>query len=412
MWMVTQLALRQRHAKQQALLISSNNGWTPGEETFTHFTTPVFSLSFQNGNTTLESRAHRLKIRGDPLTILENFLSQGYYAVGYLGYEFFRYIELGFTPDPRKDGIELPDAYFLFFDEATQGKIDEYQGEPEERADLNKKIAPRPNMTKSTYMRMVDRARSYIAQGDIYQVNLSQRFEIPFRIPVHGFIIELYKSQPVPFACYLDFGRFQLVSGSMELFLRKRGRQLVTRPIKGTRRRGLTREEDEALRSELLWSEKERAENLMIVDLMRNDLGRICEFGSVQVNRLFEIEAYSTLYQMVSEVEGKLRDRVTVGDILRATFPPGSVTGAPKRRAMEIIDELEPHLRGPYCGAIGIFEPSGDFTLSVAIRVLVVERGRGAFWVGSGIVWDSVPEREYEETLIKSHAMLKTLRGR
>jgi anthranilate/para-aminobenzoate synthase component I len=195
----------------------------------------------------------------------------------------------------------------------------------------------------------------------------------------------------------------------MELFLRKSGRRITSRPIKGTRRRGRDGKEDERLRRELLESEKERAENLMIVDLMRNDLGRVCEFGSVRVKNLFEIEPYSTLYQMVSEVDGKLRDGVTVGEIIRNTFPPGSVTGAPKRRAMEIIDELEPHLRGPYCGAIGLFMPNGDFTLSVAIRVLAALGDMGTFWVGGGIMWDSVPELEHEETLVKAQAMMKAL---
>jgi anthranilate/para-aminobenzoate synthase component I len=196
----------------------------------------------------------------------------------------------------------------------------------------------------------------------------------------------------------------------MELFLQKRGRQIVTRPIKGTRRRGLDEQEDEALRNELLESAKERAENLMIVDLMRNDLGRVCEFGSVRVNKLFSVEPYLTLFQMVSEVEGRLREDASLDQIIRATFPPGSVTGAPKRRAMEIIDELEPHMRGPYCGAIGFFRPDGDFTLSVAIRVLAASHGKGVFWVGGGIMWDSNPELEYEETLIKAEAMMRALR--
>jgi anthranilate/para-aminobenzoate synthase component I len=183
----------------------------------------------------------------------------------------------------------------------------------------------------------------------------------------------------------------------------------VTRPIKGTLRRGKNRAEDGKLKKELLESEKERAENLMIVDLMRNDLSRVCETGSIRVNKLFEIERYTTLYQMVSEVEGKLRDGATVKDVIRSTFPPGSVTGAPKVRAMEIIDELEPHLRGPYCGTICFFKPNGDFTLSVAIRVLSASRGIGNFWVGGGITWGSVPENEYEETLVKAQAMMKAL---
>ena len=408
--MTSQFNSHPRQAERQALLLSSKDGWAPGEGTFIHFIKPAFTLSIQNGVTTLESRTRKLKLNDDPLAILENFLDQDYFAVGYLGYEFFRYLERDFAPNPRKDGVLFPDACFLFFeDDAARGKVDEWRGEIEKRTSSRKAPDPHPNMTKSNFTRMVERAREYIAKGDIYQVNLSQRFDVPFDIPPQLFLAKLYEVQPVPFACCMDFGEFQLLSGSMELFLRRTGRRLVTRPIKGTRKRGATAEEDNALREELLASEKERAENLMIADLMRNDIGRVCEYGSVRINKLFEIEPYSTLHQMVSEVEGTLREGVTINSIIRNTFPPGSITGAPKRRAMEIIDELEPHLRGPYCGAIGIFEPSGDFTLSVAIRVFVSSLGKGTFWVGGGIMWDSVPEREYEETLIKAQAIMKAL---
>ncbi len=408
--MTSQFTSHPRQAERQALLLSSKDGWAPGEGTFIHFTKPAFTLSIQNGVTTLESRTRKLKLNDDPLAILENFLDQDYFAVGYLGYEFFRYIEQGFAPNPRKDGTLFPDSCFLFFeDDAARGKIDEWRGEIKKRTSSRKAPDPHPNMTKSNFMRMVERAREYIAKGDIYQVNLSQRFDVPFDIPPQLFLAKLYEVQPVPFACCMDFGEFQLLSGSMELFLRRTGRRLVTRPIKGTRKRGATAEEDKALREELLASEKERAENLMIADLMRNDIGRVCEYGSVRINKLFEIEPYSTLHQMVSEVEGTLREGATINSIIRNTFPPGSITGAPKRRAMEIIDELEPHLRGPYCGAIGIFKPSGDFTLSVAIRVFVSSQGKGTFWVGGGIMWDSVPEQEYEETLIKAQAIMKAL---
>jgi aminodeoxychorismate synthase component I len=298
----------------------------------------------------------------------------------------------------------------MFFEkgEMHEEKLDGWL-DSAETANVHAKHLFRSNMTEASFIQMVERARHYIAKGDIYQANLSQRFEVPFEISPEQFMSKLYRTQPTPFACCLDFGEFQLLSGSMELFLRKTGRKLVTRPIKGTRKRGENKAEDEKLRKELLESEKERAENLMIVDLMRNDLSRVCETGSVRVNKLFEIERYTTLYQMVSEVEGKLRDGVTVKDIIQNTFPPGSVTGAPKVRAMEIIDELEPHLRGPYCGAICFFKPNGDFALSVAIRVLAASGGIGNFWVGGGITWGSVPEKEYEETLVKARAMMKAL---
>lgn len=408
----TPITPHQKSSQKRVLLLNSGEGWSTGENKCTRFENPIFSLRVQNGNIVLETRGDRFKKEGNPLDILETFLNKGYYAVGYFGYEFFKFIKRDFAPSSHKNGAGLPEVYFLFFDEYEQEKVDEPRRNPNTKIGTDDEINLHPNMTKSKYIDMIDRARSYIAQGDIYQVNLSQRFKFPLKVPAQNFLFRLFNEQPVPFACYLDFGKFQLVSGSMELFLRKNGRKIITRPIKGTRKRGLTRKGDENLRSELFESEKERAENLMIVDLMRNDLGRICEFGSVQVNELFKIEAYATLYQMVSEVAGRLRDETTTADILRATFPPGSVTGAPKRRAMEIIDELEPHLRGPYCGAIGIFEPSGDFELSVAIRVLASVGGKGTYWAGGGIVWDSVPDQEYEEILIKSRATMKTLNRR
>jgi anthranilate/para-aminobenzoate synthase component I len=195
----------------------------------------------------------------------------------------------------------------------------------------------------------------------------------------------------------------------MELFLRKSGNKLVTNPIKGTIKRGITDEIDTILKAKLISSAKERAENLMIVDLMRNDLGRVCRIGSVKVNKLFEVETYATLHQMVSEVEGTVDENIKASQIVRSVFPPGSVTGAPKKRTLEVIDELEPHLRGPYCGTIGVFYPNGDFTLSVAIRIALTRLGKATFFVGGGIVWDSDPEKEYDETILKSEAIIKAM---
>ncbi len=409
--MIPKLRHLQRQAKGRATLISSEDGWTSDEGSVLLLENPNLSLTFRNGAAVLESGTHRLGRGDNPLAMIEETLSKGYIAVGYFGYEFFRFLQPDFPLGQEKNGFVFPDASFLFFDEnkLQEKKLDEWLDGLKTVDSTQPNHLPRPNMTKTKFVRIVERARQYIAKGDIYQVNLSQRFEIPLKIPPEPFLAKLYQAQPVPFACCLDFGEFQLLSGSMELFLRKSGRQLTTKPIKGTRKRGRDEQEDRKLQRELLESDKERAENLMIVDLMRNDLGRVCEFGSVRVNNLFKIESYSTLYQMVSEVNGKLRDGVTVEDIIRNTFPPGSVTGAPKQRAMEIIDELEPHLRSPYCGAIGLFMPNGDFTLSVAIRVLAASKGVGTFWVGGGIMWDSVPEFEYEETLIKAQAMMRAL---
>ncbi len=385
----------------RATLFSSKNGWFRGEDMFAEFTDPLFTLTLQKDGAALKTRKSVKKIRGDPLAIFEDFLKKGYFAVGYFGYEFFEKTGGDFGQEHRKNGVEMPPACFMFFEAPdARGKI---CGLASGRGSKSSGSAPRPNMEKSEFLMMVKAVRKYIELGDVYQVNLSQRFDLPFSMEPQELLSRLYEEQPVPFACSLDFGEFSVVSGSMELFLRKKGDRVVTRPIKGTRPRGRGNKKD------LLGSEKERAENLMIVDLMRNDLGRVCDFGSVRVNRLFEIEPYSTLYQMVSEVEGRLREGVGVAEIIKATFPPGSVTGAPKRRAMEIINELEPHLRGPYCGVIGFFEPGGDFTLSVAIRVLAASGNIGHLWVGGGITWGSVPELEYDETLVKARAMMSAL---
>lgn len=333
---------------------------------------------------------------------IEEAMNEGCWVIGYFGYECMRHT-LGVVPRRRKEQRFLPEAAFMFFNSEPK---------PCSLADCPPTDvieAPKPNMNRVDFLRMVEKAKHYIAAGDIYQVNLSQRFDAYVDGDASHLFRKLYKVQPTPFACFLDFSDFQLLSGSMELFLQRRGTSLVTRPIKGTRPRGATRLDDLRLRRELWESEKDRAENVMIVDLMRNDLGRVCEYGSICVSKLFEVEAYRTLYQMVSEIEGTIREEKSLADILKATFPPGSVTGAPKRRAVEIIDELEPHFRGPYCGAIALFRPGGDFNLSVAIRVVGVCDGLARFWVGGGITWGSDPEEEYQETLVKAKAIMRAM---
>lgn len=393
---------------QSVLLQSSNESWGEGKSCL--YRNPDFSLLCKNNKAILTMENKKIDTRRNPLQILESFLNQGYTAVGYIGYEFFGKIPHFFDPSKHKEGFDLPDAHFLLFDEEKEKKetkIPRDNGQWQGSEQKN----PNSNMNRSEYIEMVEKARSYIKQGDIFQVNLSQRFEVPFKAHAREFLTQLYDEQPVPFACHLDFGSYHLVSGSMELFLKKRGNKITTRPIKGTRPRKPGKEKDREMINELKTNRKEKAENIMIVDLMRNDLGRICRFGSVEVKDLLKIETYSTLHQMVSEVKGRLRDDLKTRDIIEATFPPGSVTGAPKHRSMEIIDELEPHRRGPYCGAIGIFRPSGDLTLSVAIRIITIKEDKANFWMGGGVVWDSIPEKEYEETLTKAKATINALRG-
>ena len=394
-----------------AAFLDSGNGWLgePGREGSIIFAKPRIKIIAENKLVTINNDKQMLTMSRNPLQVLESYIGEGYIAVGYIGYEYGAVTEDGFSRKREKAGRKLPDLAFLLYRPEdmtiTGGGEPAAVRQPLQGAALE--IAS--NMDCTEYVRIVERAKRYIESGDIYQVNLSRRFEVEGRVDADALFRRLFHVQHVPFGSYIDFGDFQLVSGSMELFLRKRGRALTTCPIKGTRSRGHSREEDTIKKAELLRSDKERAENLMIVDLMRNDLSRVCRKGSVKVGRLFDVETYATLHQLVSEVEGEVGEGEGVSSILGKVFPPGSVTGAPKKRALEIIDELEPHYRGPYCGALGIFYPDGDFTLSVGIRTAVVEPERTTFWTGGGIVWDSDPEAEFLETTLKSKAMTKAL---
>nr|MCU0706479.1 aminodeoxychorismate synthase component I [Fimbriiglobus sp.] len=267
------------------------------------------------------------------------------------------------------------------------------------------------NFSRDGYIDAVRRAVEYVHAGDVFQVNLSQRLLAPLTehpLELYG---RLRQTSPSPFGCYLDLGDFQILSSSPERFLQlSADGEVSTRPIKGTRPRGKTPAEDAELLHDLTTNPKDRAENVMIVDLLRNDLGRVCEFGSVTVPKVCEVESFRHVHHLVSEVRGKLRPGLTAFDLLRASFPGGSVTGAPKVRAMEIIAELEPTARGPYCGSIGWIGFDGAMDTNILIRTLTAGRGWLQFPVGGGIVADSDPATEYEETLHKAAGMLRALR--
>jgi para-aminobenzoate synthetase component 1 len=266
------------------------------------------------------------------------------------------------------------------------------------------------NFDRDGYLKVVQRAIDYIHAGDCFQVNLAQRLVTPQRLSSLETYLRLREKNPSPFAAYADLGQFQIISASPELFLRVSDRgEVETRPIKGTRPRGRTEADDRANAADLLASTKDRAENVMIVDLLRNDLGRVCDFGSVRVEEVCRLETYPTVHHLVSVVRGRLPARRTALDLLQASFPGGSVTGAPKVRAMEIIAELEPHARGPYCGSLGYVSFSGAMETSILIRTMTAGRGWLQFPVGGGIVADSDPKREYEETLHKAAGMLRVL---
>jgi para-aminobenzoate synthetase component 1 len=366
-------------------------------------------------------------------------------VAGLLGYGLGRAIER--LPEPECDEFALPDLavgvydWVVTFDHARNRAWIVSRGEAAEQTvqsllDALRRPAPplapvkeQPvaigprrwpvenreqvvsNFTRSEYESAVARVIEYVRAGDVFQVNLSQRLLTPLAEHPLDLYGRLRACNPAPFGAYFDLGDFAIASASPERFLAlSPDGGISTRPIKGTRRRGFNPAEDFALRDDLQASEKDQAENLMIVDLLRNDLGRVCEYGSVRVERLFEPESYATVHHLVSEVRGQLRPGLGPIDLLRATFPGGSVTGAPKIRAMEIIAELERVARGPYCGSLGWIGFDGAMDTSILIRTMTCGRGWVQFPVGGGIVADSDPAREFEETLHKAEGMFRALK--
>lgn len=319
--------------------------------------------------------------------------------VGFLSYDLGQRLdEMGIAPTPS------PLPLYAFAECASA----EGEGAGAPPAHVLRPAPLQRDFTRARYMATVQRCKDYIAAGDIFQVNLSQRFTAGLVDQPWVIYQRLSARYPAIYGAFLDFGSYALICNSPELFLRitplpDGRRKIITRPIKGTR--PLLPGRDIELRD----SVKDQAELHMIVDLERNDLGRVCEIGSVKVSQPRTIEAHPTVYHGVATVEGVLRPEITLVDLLRATFPGGSVTGAPKIRAMQIIDELEPVPRGPYCGAIGQLLPDGGLELSLAIRTMIVRDGLAHVHVGGGIVADSDPAEEYEETLVKARAMFEAL---
>jgi anthranilate synthase component 1 len=267
--------------------------------------------------------------------------------------------------------------------------------------------APVSNTPEPDFLAMVERAQEYIRAGDIFQVVLSQRFSAPFDLPPFSLYRALRRVNPAPFLCYLDFGTFQIVCSSPEILVRVRDGKVTIRPIAGTRWRGETIAQDEALAAELLADPKERAEHLMLLDLGRNDVGRVAETGTVEVTEQFAIERYSHVMHIVSNVDGRLDSRHDVIDALAAGFPAGTVSGAPKVRAMEIIDELEIDKRGVYGGCIGYFGASGEMDTCIVLRTSVIKDGHMHVQAGAGIVYDSEPAYEHRECVNKAKALFR-----
>jgi len=267
------------------------------------------------------------------------------------------------------------------------------------------------NFTRPKYEQAVKRVIEYILDGDIFQANIAMRFNValPENFKRFDYYRRLRSINPAPFAAFFELGEFAIASSSPERFMRLAGNRIEARPIKGTRPRGINPAEDAALAKALCESEKDRAENIMIVDLLRNDLSRVCEDGSVDVPALCALESFASVHHLVSTVTGTLRPGLGAVDVLRAAFPGGSITGAPKIRAMQIISEIEPHARGAYCGAIGYIGFDGAMDMNIAIRTVVLEKQRAVFHAGGGIVADSVPASEYAECYDKARALLTAL---
>ncbi len=363
-------------------------------------------------------------------------------AAGYFAYDLGRHLER--LPSHRIDDQPLPDLLIGFydwtiaFDHAENRAFLMASGHPapserERKARAAARLAevrsrlkhgsplpeqrvvarPQPDIDRAAYEAMVRRTIDYILAGDIYQANITQRFSAELGPDDNPFALycALRQRNPAPFAAFLRHGDVAIVSASPERFLKLSEGHVETRPIKGTRPRGVTSMEDEALKRELEASEKDRAENLMIVDLLRNDLSRVCRDKTVQVPVLFGLESYATVHHLVSVVTGELVPGKSAIDLLRASFPGGSITGAPKIRAMEIIAELEPTRRGPYCGSIGYIGFDGWMDTSIIIRTICIRGRQLTFQVGGGIVADSDPAGEYEESMTKAKAMIEVLSG-
>lgn len=416
---------------------------------------PFLEYTCKDGRGEIRDDAGSRQVDGPPLDVLEGIMARfnapkledlpRFYggAVGYFGYDLIRYVEE--LPRFAVDDLELPDCHFiltrvvLIFDHVKHKVkivVNTCPGKEPEKdyndavsliksmvkrirensftpaTDRIQKLPPAnftSNVSKQDFMAKVEKAKEYIKAGDIFQVVLSQRLQTP----LPGEPLDIYRNlralNPAPYLYYLNFADTVIIGSSPEMLIRVEDGVVQTCPIAGTRPRGRNRQEDRDLEAELLQDEKEKAEHLMLVDLGRNDLGRVCEYGCVEVKDFMDIERYSHVMHIVSTVQGRLGPGKTGFDALKACFPAGTLSGAPKIRAMEIIEEMEPTRRGIYGGAIGYFGFTGNLDTCITIRTILVHKGMTYVQAGAGIVADSDPEREYDETINKAGALMDTL---
>ncbi|WP_040204638.1 anthranilate synthase component I family protein [Neobacillus jeddahensis] len=416
-----------------------------------------YSIAAFQPETIIKGKKHVIEIQtengterheGNPLHILEEWMShfhvekrEGYPdflggAIGYISYDYARNIEK--LPELATDDLEMPDIYFFIvkewfiFDHEQEvlwlmalTEHEQAQAGKERLSDwelrwLQDYPEPKPqkpsaldadhlqvSMTENEFKLAVRKAQQYIAQGDVFQVNLAVRQSKPIAVDALDVYKQLRELNPSPYMAYFHTPDFQLVSGSPELLVKRKELEVSTRPIAGTRSRGRDHEEDLILANELISNEKERAEHVMLVDLERNDLGRVCQYGSVEVNEFMVIEKYSHVMHIVSNVKGVLAQEKTSIDMINAIFPGGTITGAPKVRTMEIIEELEPVQRNIYTGSLGWIGFNGDLELNIIIRTMLIKDGLAHVQAGAGIVIDSNPKHEYNESMKKAAALWK-----
>ena len=441
-------------APQSFLLESVEGGEKVGRYTFIGIH-PYRTIEARGSTITIQEQGKTRTIKGDVFALLKEMLA-GHNparitglppftagAVGFFAYDVVRQIE--HLPETAKDDLNVPDACFMFFDEVlafdhvrkqiqlvvtadlTRKKPKAAWKDAEQRLrGLEKRLsrplpkkrgkAPRGKLSvvshtqKKDYLRAVAQIKEYIAAGDVFQAVLSQRFEVKPGVDPFSIYRALRIVNPSPYLYYLRFGsEGRLLGSSPELLVRVQGRRVEYSPIAGTRPRGATEEEDLRIEQELLADEKERAEHVMLVDLGRNDIGRVCEYGSVRVKNLMYVERYSHVMHMVSSLEGTLKEGLSAMDAFCACFPAGTLSGAPKIRAMEIIEELEPTRRGTYGGSVFYADFSGNFDSCIAIRSMLLKGEQGYIQAGAGIVADSVPEAEYQESVNKAKAVVRAV---
>lgn len=419
------------------LLQSAEGGEKVARFSFIGFD-PMVVLRIKNSEISVESDFKLDYCGGDPVKtlryLMKNFNVSGSdvarFTCGFVGYFSYDLVRYFISLEDKPDNLNLPDcefilaknniifdhkkntSYILSFDSDDIKKTEKFLSDPEdsEKEDFyGFDCKFKSNMRKEDFERNVESAKEYIKAGDIFQVVLSQRFSSDFKGDCFNVYKNLKKINPSPYMFYLNFSGRKIMGSSPEMLARVEDKKVYTYPIAGTRKRGKNEKEDAELEKELLNDEKERAEHVMLVDMGRNDIGRVSEFGTVKVGKFMEIEKYSHVQHIVSEVSGTLSKEKDEFDALKSIFPAGTVSGAPKVRSMEIINELEPERRGIYAGCAGYFSFSHHMDTAIAIRTIVFDKGRVNVQVGAGIVSDSTPEGEYNETMNKAKAMFKAL---